>query len=141
MRSFVEVRCRTLVLFVLLSLTASSTATAQRRRTALDAVATAMGGRTRVMAVKTLSMIGRGSSYNLGQNPAPNDSLPMYEVTEFRRIADFQQGRWRVEQSRTPRFVTAMTASRQVFAGDRQLGSPRHQHLRRRGSIRYSFDH
>ena len=75
------------------------------------------------MAVKTLSMVGRGFNYNLGQNPAPNDSLPMFEVTEFRRIADFQQGRWRVEQSRTPRFITANTASvRQVLAGDRQLG-------------------
>jgi glyoxylase-like metal-dependent hydrolase (beta-lactamase superfamily II) len=123
MRSFRDARCRTLVLFVLVSLTATSTASAQRRRTALDAVATAMGGRTRVMAVKTVSMIGRGSNYNLGQNPAPTDSLPMYEVTEFRRIADFHQGRWRVEQSRTPRFVTANTAAqRQVFAGDRQLG-------------------
>jgi glyoxylase-like metal-dependent hydrolase (beta-lactamase superfamily II) len=75
------------------------------------------------MAVKTLSMVGRGFNYNLGQNPAPNDSLPMFEVTEFRRIVDFQQGRWRVEQSRTPRFATANTASqRQVLAGDHQLG-------------------
>ena len=123
MRSSGHARFCTLLLFVLVSLTATNAATAQRRRTALDAVATAMGGRTRVMAVKTLSMVGRGFNYNLGQNPAPDDSLPMFEVTEFRRIADFQQGRWRVEQSRTPRFMTANTASvRQVLAGDRQLG-------------------
>src|SRR4026208_1912062 len=120
MRSFDEARCRTLVLFVLVSLTMTSSASAQRRRTALDAVATAMGGRTRIMAVKTVSMVGRGFNYNLGQNPGPNDSLPMYEVTEFRRIADFAQGRWRVEQSRVPRFITANAAAqRQISAGDK----------------------
>jgi glyoxylase-like metal-dependent hydrolase (beta-lactamase superfamily II) len=111
------------VLFVLVSLTMTSSASAQRRRTALDAVATAMGGRTRIMAVKTVSMVGRGFNYNLGQNPGPNDSLPMYEVTEFRRIADFAQGRWRVEQSRVPRFITANAATqRQISAGDKQVG-------------------
>jgi glyoxylase-like metal-dependent hydrolase (beta-lactamase superfamily II) len=111
------------VLLVLVSLTATTEASAQRRRTALDAVATAMGGRTRIMAVKTLSMVGRGSNYNLGQNTAPNDSLPMYEVTEYRWIADFPQSRWRIEQSRTPRFLTGNTAAqRQVVAGDRRLG-------------------
>ena len=123
MRSFGHARSRTLLLFVLVSVTATSTASAQRRRTALDAVVRAMGGRTRIMAVKTLSMVGRGSNFNLGQNPSPSDSLPMFEVTEFRRIADFQNRRWRVEQSRTPRFVTANTAAqRQIAAGDQQLG-------------------
>jgi len=123
MRSVGDARCRTLVLLVLVSLTVTNTASAQRRRTALDAVAAAMGGKTRVMAVKTLSMIGRGFNYNLGQNAAPNDSLPMYEVTEFSRIADFQQGRWRVEQSRIPRFITGNTAAqRQIAGGDKQLG-------------------
>ncbi|HYN81664.1 MAG TPA: MBL fold metallo-hydrolase [Gemmatimonadaceae bacterium] len=102
---------------------ATSTASGQRRRTALDAVATAMGGRARVLAVKSLSMVGRGSTYNLGQNPAPFDSLPMFEVTEFRRISDFANGRWRLEIARTPRFVTGNTASQRLTsAGDKQLG-------------------
>jgi glyoxylase-like metal-dependent hydrolase (beta-lactamase superfamily II) len=123
MRSHGHARSRTLLFLVVMSLTATSTASAQRRRTALDAVAAAMGGRTRIMAVKTVSMVGRGSNYNLGQNPTPSDSLPMYEVTEFRRIADFEGRRWRVEQSRIPRFITANTAAqRQIAAGDEQLG-------------------
>lgn len=116
-------RCRTLVLFAVLSLVATNTASGQRRRTALDAVATAMGGRARVLAVKSLSMVGRGSNFNLGQNPTPLDSLPMYEVTEFRRISDFANGRWRLEVARTPRFVTGNTASQRLTsAGDKQLG-------------------
>ncbi|MDP9177689.1 MAG: MBL fold metallo-hydrolase [Gemmatimonadota bacterium] len=116
-------RCRTLALFAVLSLVATSSASGQRRRTALDAVATAMGGRARVLAVKSLSMIGRGSTYNLGQNPAPFDSLPRFEVTEFRRISDFENGRWRLELARTPRFITGNTASQRLTnAGDKQLG-------------------
>lgn len=116
-------RCRTLVLFAVLSLVAANTASGQRRRAALDAVATAMGGRARVLAVKSLSMVGRGSNFNLGQNPAPLDSLPMFEVTEFRRISDFANSRWRLEAARTPRFVTGNTASQRLTSGgDKELG-------------------
>ncbi len=124
MRSPAYAGCRTLGMVAVLSLSAITSSEGQaRRRTALDAVATAMGGRTRVLAVKTLSMLGDGTNYNLGQNPAPSDSLPVYQVSQFRRIADFQNWRWRVEQVRTPRFITANTApQRQIIAGDRQLG-------------------
>ena len=116
-------RCRTLVLVAVLSLVATTTASGQRRRTALDAVATAMGGRARILAVKSISMVGRGSTFNLGQNPAPLDSLPMFEVTEFRRISDFANSRWRLEVARTPRFVTGNTASQRLTsAGDKELG-------------------
>lgn len=116
-------RWNTLALVSILSLVALSNASGQRRRTALDAVARAMGGRDKVLAVRTLSMMGRGSSYNLGQNPAPYDSLPMYEITEFRHLVDFPQARWRVEQVRIPRFITGNTAAqRLVNAGDQQVG-------------------
>jgi glyoxylase-like metal-dependent hydrolase (beta-lactamase superfamily II) len=114
---------KTRFLVVLLLFVALNSASGQRQRPVLDAVARAMGGRDRVVAVRTLSMIGRGANYNLGQNAAPYDSLPIYEVTEFRRIADFPQSRWRQEQARIPRFITANTAlQRQVTGGDRQLG-------------------
>lgn len=122
MRSVAHTRWHTLVLVSLLSAVLVSTASGQRRRTAVDAVARAMGGRDRVLAVRTLTMLGRGSNYNLGQNAAPYDSLPMFEVTEFRRIADFPQRRWRQEQVRVPRFMTGNTApQRQIVAADGQV--------------------
>ena len=68
-----------------------------------------MGGRDRVLAVRTLVIEGRGNNYNLGQNLAPDAPLPRFEVTEYRRTYDFPQRRWRQEQVRVARFTTANT--------------------------------
>ncbi len=89
------------------------------RAITLDDVARAMGGRDRVLAVRTLVVEGRGENYNLGQNPAPEAALPRFEVTEYRRTFDFPQRRWRQEQVRVPRFTTPNTApQRQQIALD-----------------------
>jgi glyoxylase-like metal-dependent hydrolase (beta-lactamase superfamily II) len=89
------------------------------RAITLDDVARAMGGRDRVLAVRTLVVEGRGENYNLGQNPAPEAALPRFEVTEYRRAYDFAQRRWRQEQVRTPRFPTGNPApQRQRIALD-----------------------
>jgi glyoxylase-like metal-dependent hydrolase (beta-lactamase superfamily II) len=89
------------------------------RATTLDDVARAMGGRDRVLAIRTLVHEGRGRNYNLGQNRTPDAELPVFEVTEFRRTIEFPQRRWRHEQVRVPRFVTGNTApQRQRFGLD-----------------------
>jgi glyoxylase-like metal-dependent hydrolase (beta-lactamase superfamily II) len=88
------------------------------RPVALEDVARAMGGE-RMLAIRTLILEGRGENYNLGQNRTPEADLPVFEVTEYRRLYDFPQGRWRQEQVRTPRFPTGNTApQRQRIALD-----------------------
>src|SRR3712207_5466545 len=92
---------------------------APARPATLDAVARAMGGRDRVLGVRTLVLEGRGENYNLGQNRTPEANLPVFEVTEYRRLYDFPQRRWRQEQVRTPRFPSGNPApQRQRIALD-----------------------
>lgn len=124
MRSIECHRYKSLVLAALIiAVPTVSAAQSGGARLTLDAAARAMGGRNRILAVKTLVMLGQGQNFNLGQNAAPDDPLPVYEVSEFRRLMDFSARRWRQEQVRTPRFVTANTTpQRQITAGDRQLG-------------------
>lgn len=86
----------------------------------LDAVAAAMGGRDRVLAVRTIALKeGTGDNFNFGQNATPEAPLPRLEVTSAMRTIDFAQQRWRLIQTRVPRFVTANTApQRQSFGID-----------------------
>ncbi|MCI0432075.1 MAG: MBL fold metallo-hydrolase [Gemmatimonadetes bacterium] len=85
----------------------------------LGRTADALGGRDRVRAVRTLVLEGTGENYNLGQNPLPDAELPMFQVNEFRRTIDLENGRWRQDQVRTPTFMTGITASqRQIIALD-----------------------
>jgi glyoxylase-like metal-dependent hydrolase (beta-lactamase superfamily II) len=108
---------RPVTLALAMSVFCSSLALGQRaplprasRSITLDDVARAMGGRDRVLTMRTLILEGRGENYNLGQNRTPEADLPVFEVTEYRRLYDFPQRRWRQEQVRVARFVTANTA-------------------------------
>ncbi len=72
----------------------------------LDAVARAMGGKEKILAVRTLVMDGVGDNFNFGQNLTPSADLPRFEVDHHRRSIDFVGKRWLVDQMRTPRFTT-----------------------------------
>jgi glyoxylase-like metal-dependent hydrolase (beta-lactamase superfamily II) len=102
------------------TLALSTAAPAQRPgKPVLEEVAAAMGGRDRILAVKTLVFEGTGENYNLGQNPAAEAPLPVYAVTKYRRAIDFPNRRWRIDQTREPRFLTGNTApQRQRLAYD-----------------------
>jgi glyoxylase-like metal-dependent hydrolase (beta-lactamase superfamily II) len=89
---------------------------------ALDAAAAAMGGKDHVLAVRTLILEGRGENLNFGQNYTP-DADTKFEVTSFKRSIDVANGRWFLDQTREPRFVTANTApQRQRLGFDSYLG-------------------
>lgn len=89
----------------------------------LDNVVRAMGGKDRVLAVRTITLTGTGDNFNFGQGMTPEPPLPRFEVTQFRRILDFANRRWRLEQSREPRFTTPNTAvQRQVAGVDGDVG-------------------
>jgi glyoxylase-like metal-dependent hydrolase (beta-lactamase superfamily II) len=82
----------------------------------LDAAARAMGGKDRVLAVRTLILEGRGEGLNFGQNYTP-DADTKFEVTSFRRANDYVNKRWFLDQTREPRFVTAVTTPQRQRLG------------------------
>jgi hypothetical protein len=101
---------------------AGSCLLAQGTTSTLDAVASAMGGKDRVLAVRTLILEGRGENLNFGQNYTP-DADTKFEVTSFKRSLDIANWRWLLDQTRVPRFVTANTApQRQRLGLDGNLG-------------------
>jgi glyoxylase-like metal-dependent hydrolase (beta-lactamase superfamily II) len=88
---------------------------------AVKAAAEALGGRDKILAVRTLTIEGEGENPNLGQNLTPDAPLTVWKVTNFKRTIDLAKGRMRVEQVRTAQFPFALaTVSRQnmVLDGD-----------------------
>ena len=73
----------------------------------VHAAADAMGGSERLMDVKTLVIEGEGTSPNLGQNRTPDDELPVWKVTGFKRSIDLVNQRSRTEQLRVAQFLFA----------------------------------
>jgi glyoxylase-like metal-dependent hydrolase (beta-lactamase superfamily II) len=71
----------------------------------IDDAAAALGGRNRIQAVKTLTIEGEGTNYNLGQDMKPDAATQQFAITEYKRQIDIANGRQRVEQTRTPKFV------------------------------------
>jgi hypothetical protein len=69
--------------------------------------ANALGGRERLLAIKTLTIEGEGSAPNAGQNTMPDSELPVWKVTEFKRTIDLPNNRMRVRQVRTAQFLYA----------------------------------
>lgn len=70
----------------------------------IDDAATALGGRDRILAVKTLVIEAQGSQGNLGQDMAPESTGQTFAVNEYRRSVDVAGRRARVELTRVPNF-------------------------------------
>ena len=88
--------------------------------------ANALGGREKILAIKTLTIEGEGSAPNVGQNTMPDSDLPVWKVTEFKRVIDPGQGRMRVQQLRTAQFLFANSPiQRQDMGLDRRRGLQR----------------
>lgn len=82
---------------------------------AIDNAASALGGKDKIMSVRTLSIEGSGVAPNIGQNPFPEGPLPTWWVPEFRRTIDFANRRMRTEQHRIGLFPFALpTDQRQI---------------------------
>ena len=65
----------------------------------------AVGGRDRVEAVKSIVIEGTGVNYNLGQDMKPEAATQQFAITGYKREIDIEQGKQRVEQTRTPKFA------------------------------------
>ena len=67
--------------------------------------ASALGGRARILALKTLVLEGEGTNGNLGQDMTPEATSQTFTVTGYKRAVDLAGGRVRIEQTRTPNFT------------------------------------
>ena len=86
--------------------------------------ATALGGRDRILAVKTLVIDGEGTQYNLGQDVTPEASGQTFTVTAYRRAIDVAGGRARTDLTRRPNFTffQGPAPQRQVNGVDGAVG-------------------
>src|SRR5262245_13476595 len=71
----------------------------------IDDAAKALGGRDRVLAVKTLVLEGQGTNGNLGQDMTPEATTQTFTVADFKRSLDLTAVKMRTEQARTPGFT------------------------------------
>jgi glyoxylase-like metal-dependent hydrolase (beta-lactamase superfamily II) len=87
----------------LLSLSACARLTPEQQivRDAADA----MGGRDRILAVRTLVIEGDGKNGNLGQDMTPEASSQAFILSGYKRAIDVAGRRARLEQTRTPNFA------------------------------------
>jgi glyoxylase-like metal-dependent hydrolase (beta-lactamase superfamily II) len=106
-------------------LSAAATAACARptpEQQVVNDAAAALGGRDRILAVKTLVIEGDGANGNLGQDLTPERAVQTFTVTSYKREIDLAGGRMRVEQTRTPTFpyFQGQQPQRQVLgvAGD-----------------------
>src|SRR5438046_3548881 len=85
--------------------------------------ASALGGRDKILAVKTLILEGGGTNGNLGQDVTPEATSQMFTLTDYKRVVDLAAGRARVEQTRTPNFTffQGQQAQKQVFGIDGEV--------------------
>jgi hypothetical protein len=95
------------LLTILIALAAGSCSRTPPELQVVQDAADALGGRQRILAIKTLTIEGEGSSPNVGQNTMPDGDLPVWNVTEFKRTIDFAGGRMRTQQLRTAQFLFA----------------------------------
>jgi glyoxylase-like metal-dependent hydrolase (beta-lactamase superfamily II) len=88
----------------------------------VNAAARALGGRDRVMAVRTIVIEGEGTNGNLGQDMTPEATGQRFNVTDYKRAIDLTVGQSKTEQTRTPNFAyfQGPQPQKQVFgiAGD-----------------------
>lgn len=89
------------------SLSLAACATTPPEVRLVNDAADALGGKDRVLAVKSIVLEGEGEAPNLGQNITPEAELPVWKATDYRRTIDPANGRMRVTQTRTAQFLFA----------------------------------
>ena len=95
-------RVYALVVFVA-ACAACSTATPGQQ--IVNDAAAALGGRDKILAVRTIVIEGEGTNGNLGQDMTPEATGQRFNVTGYTRAIDVAAGQSRIEQTRTPNFA------------------------------------
>jgi glyoxylase-like metal-dependent hydrolase (beta-lactamase superfamily II) len=86
--------------------------------------ASALGGKSRILAVKTLVIEGEGTNGNLGQDMTMDAASQQFVVSGYKRSVDVVNLRARTEQTRTPNFAyfQGPQAQKQVLGVDGDVG-------------------
>jgi len=71
----------------------------------INDTAAALGGRDKILAVKSLVIEGEGTNGNLGQDMTPDAMGQTFTLTGYKRVMDAAGGRVRIQQTRTPNFT------------------------------------
>ncbi len=87
-------------------------------------LATALGGRDKIEAAHGLDVEGEGVNYNLGQDMRPGAATQTFKVTEYHRLVDLMDARFRIGQTRTPQFAyfQGPQAQAQILGLDGDVG-------------------
>jgi glyoxylase-like metal-dependent hydrolase (beta-lactamase superfamily II) len=111
---------RTLLLALTTAAAVAACSTATPEQQIVNDAASALGGRDRVLAVKTLVIEGEGSNGNLGQDMTPEATGQKFALSGYKRSIDIAGGRARIEQTRTPNFAyfQGMAPQKQVLGVD-----------------------
>src|SRR5258705_4008477 len=80
----------------------------------VDDAAAALGGRDRILAVKTLVIEGDGKNGNLGQDLTPEATTEAFVLSGNKRAIDVAGRRVRLEQTRTSNFANFQVMSQQI---------------------------
>jgi len=111
--------------FLLVIIASAVTACSQppERQIVADA-ASALGGRNRILAVKTLVIEGEGTNGNLGQDMTMDAASQQFVLSGYKRSVDVVNLRARTEQTRTPNFAyfQGPQAQKQVLGVDGDVG-------------------
>ncbi len=84
--------------------------------------AAALGGKDKILNVRTLEIAGDGLYMSLGQNATPEGPLPVWKVSEFRQAFDLARGRMRLREVRTAQFPSGTeSAVRQNIGIDGEI--------------------
>jgi glyoxylase-like metal-dependent hydrolase (beta-lactamase superfamily II) len=82
----------------------TSCARASPEQQIVNDAANALGGSSRILAVKTIVIEGAGTNANLGQDMTMDATSQAFVVTAYKRAIDPVNNRARTEQTRTPNF-------------------------------------
>jgi glyoxylase-like metal-dependent hydrolase (beta-lactamase superfamily II) len=109
---------------ILVAATLSGCAQAPPEQQIINDAAAALGGRVRVMAVKTFVIEGTGINGNLGQDMTPDTTGQAFNLSGYKRALDVAAGRMRIEQTRTPNFTyfQGQQPQKQVLGIDGAVG-------------------
>jgi glyoxylase-like metal-dependent hydrolase (beta-lactamase superfamily II) len=90
----------------------------------INDAAAALGGRDRILSVKTLVIEGDGANGNLGQDLTPERNVQTFTLTNYKREIDVPGTRTRVDQTRTPTFAyfQGQQPQRQILGVANEVG-------------------
>lgn len=106
---------------LLLTLISSSAALAQSPAGArvVDDAAAALGGRDRILGVRTLTIEGYGSNPNIGQAMTPESDPLLWMIPDYKRSLDLENGRMELSFTRRPAFPAVFDNFRFARRSDR----------------------